>query len=150
MEKNFNFDLSALTKLDFRIAVVSQELEQVIDDDQIDVAEKLLHKEIPDPSNETESQFFQILYEFRQVPNNSEKVFDKIDKSQAKNIYNEKSDVIHNSPTSYRNKKWYTEQIDSQLIGLIITSIFAITIGVDPTKTLLFASMLSYLLKFLK
>lgn len=147
---NFNFTLNTLSKSDFRIGVVSQELEQVISENPKEVAEKLLFKKIPKPSNEAESQVFKILYEFRKNTDSHENELNEVHKSNTKNVNNQKSNEIHNSPTSYRTKTWYVEQIDSQLIGLVISSIFAITIGVDPAKTIVFALMLSRLLKFLK
>lgn len=149
-KENFNFDFSGLTKLDFRIAVVTQELEQVIDEDPSDIAEKLLYKEIPEPSNDTESMLFEILNNQRKILENDIKILDEINESQTKNVNDKKSNKIHNSPTSYRNKTWYAEQIESNMIAMMITSIFAITIGVNPANTILFALLVSYLLKFLK
>lgn len=44
---------------------------------------------------------------------------------------------------------WYLEQTGAALIGLVVTEIVNITIGVDPNNTISLALFLRYLLQFL-
>ena len=45
---------------------------------------------------------------------------------------------------------WYAEEIASNLLSLVISAIFAKTIGVDPTNTIGFVLLLGCLLRFIK
>ena len=49
----------------------------------------------------------------------------------------------------YKDKMWYLEQTGAALIGLVVTEIVNITIGVDPNNTISLALFLRYLLQFL-
>ncbi|OTN87557.1 hypothetical protein A5819_000003 [Enterococcus sp. 7E2_DIV0204] len=142
---NFDFDLSALSISDFRVGVVTQELEQVITENPEEVAEKLLFKEIPEPSNEVESRIFKILYEFRQVPANSSNISDKAYDSQSENVPDKKIKKSHDSPAFYKDKMWYAEVI----LGLMIEQIYNTTIGINPGNTIGFALLLSCFVRFI-
>lgn len=146
---NFDLDLSALSISDFRVGVVTQELEQVITENPETVAEKLLFKEIPEPSNEVESRVFKILYEFRQVPINSPQLSGTTNDSTSKNVPENKVDDTHNSPAFFKNKLWYAEEIYSTLLTIIVERIYSITIGDNPGNTIGFVLLLSCLLRFI-
>ena len=142
--------LSSLSNADFRVNVVNQELQEVIKDNPKEVDEKLIFKDTSNPSDEIESQLFEILNNQRKILDNYTKNLNEINESEAENINNDKYEKIHKTPTSYRTKSWYTEQVESNFISLVITSIFAATIGVNPANTILFALLLRYLLNFIK
>lgn len=142
--------ISNLPKYDFRIDVVSQELELVFSEEPEEASEKLLFEETPEPSNKLEAQFFDILNQQRKILNDSENILKKINHTQSKNITEEPSNKKHDSPAFYKDKMWYIEQIASNLIGLVVVAIFNATIGVDPSNTLKFALLLGCLLHFIR
>jgi hypothetical protein len=142
---NWKENFNTLLKSDFRIAVVSQELEQFVADNPEEVTEKLLFKEIPEPSNKTESQFFQILYEFRQVPAHSHEVSGKTYDSQSENISNKEIKNSHKTPAFYKDKMWYAEVV----LGIIIEQIYTATIGINPGNTIGFTILISCLIGFI-
>lgn len=147
---NFNFNLNTLSKSDFRIGVVTQELEQTVKNGQDEVTEKLLSKDTSKPSNDLESQLFDILNEQRKIINDSLNILNKINDSQSKDITDNELAESHNSPAFYEDKMWYLEQIGSNLIGVFVSAIVAATIGVDPTNTIVLALLLGCLVRFLK
>lgn len=147
---NWKENFNTILKSDFRIAVVSQELEQTIENGREEVTEKLLSKDTSKPSNELESQLFDILNEQRKIINDSFDILNKINNSQSKDITDKELDESHNSPAFYEDKMWYLEQIGANLIGVFVSAIVAATIGVDPTNTIVLALLLGCLVKFLK
>lgn len=146
----YKFNFENLAKFDFRIGVVSQELEQTVENGHEEVAEKLLFKDTSKPSNDLESQLFDILNEQRKIINDSFDILNKINDSQSKDITDNELTERHNSPAFYEDKMWYLEQIGSNLIGLFVSAIVAATIGVDPENTIVLALLLGCLVKFLK
>lgn len=146
---NFDTILNPLGKTDFRIGVLSQELEQLITDTPEEVAEKLLFKDIPEPTNETESQFFQILYKFRPVPVHSSEISRKTHDSQSENIPNKEIENSHKTPAFYEDKMCYAEVACSTVLGLIIERIYSLTTGTDPGNTIGFVLLFSCLVSFI-
>ncbi|MBS5821590.1 MAG: hypothetical protein KIC85_10540 [Enterococcus gilvus] len=145
--KPFPFDMS---KYDFRIGVASQELEQVFSEESEDASEKLLFKETSEPSNELEAQFFDILNQQREILNDSIRLFEKINTAENKNVIEKPSNEKHDSPAFYKDKMWYIEEVASNLLSLLVSAIFAKTIGVDPNNTIAFVLLLGCLLRFIK
>lgn len=139
-----------LSKYDFRIGVVSQEFEEVFSENTEEVTEKLFFKQIPEPSNNLEAQVFDILNEQRQIMEDCHEMLKEIKDTKSNNISNQESEINHNPPAFYKDKMWYLEQVSGTMIGLVITGIFEITIGVNPHNTVLFAMLLRCFLLFLK
>lgn len=147
MVKPPTFDMS---KYDFRIGVATQELENVVADEPDVVTENLLFKDTSNPSNEFEAKFFDILNEHRKVLYDSKELFKEINTAKNKDITEKPSNEKHGSPAFYKDKMWYAEEIASNLLNLVISAIFAKTIGVDPTNTIGFVLLLGCLLRFIK
>ncbi|WP_373200580.1 hypothetical protein [Enterococcus sp. HMSC072H05] len=145
--KPFTFDMS---KYDFRIGVASQELEQVFAEESEEASEKLLFKETSEPSNELEAQFFDILNQQREVLNDSIKLLEKINTAENKDVTEKPSDEKHDSPAFYKDKMWYAEEVASNLLSLLVSAIFAKTIGVDPNNTIAFVLLLGCLIRFIR
>ncbi|MDT2427694.1 hypothetical protein P7D86_12730 [Enterococcus avium] len=142
--------LADLPKYDFRIGVATQELEQIFSEEPQETSEKLLFEETSEPSNELEAQFFDILNQQREVLNDSISLFEEINAAKNKDVTEKPSNEEHDSPAFYKDKMWYAEEIASNLLSLVISAIFAKTIGVDPTNTIGFVLLLGCLLRFIK
>ena len=77
-------DMAQLSKSDFRVDVVTQELEQAFTDKAEEVTENLLFKETSNPVNELDSQLFDILNQQRKILDYSENILKEIDNTQSK------------------------------------------------------------------
>ncbi|MDT2525890.1 hypothetical protein P7D73_21760 [Enterococcus raffinosus] len=146
----YRFNNTDMSKYDFRIGVATQELEQVFTKEPEAVTETLLFEETSEPSNELEAQFFDILNQQRDVLNDSISLFEEINAAKNKDVTEKPSNEEHDSPAFYKDKMWYAEEIASNLLSLVISAIFAKTIGVDPTNTIGFVLLLGCLLRFIK
>lgn len=141
------FDMS---KYDFRVGIATQELENVVADEPDVVTENLLFKDTSNPSNEFEAKFFDILNEHRKVLYDSKELFKEINAAKNKDVTEKPFNEEHDSPAFYKDKMWYAEEIASNLLSLVISAIFAKTIGVDPTNTIGFVLLLGCLLRFIR
>lgn len=148
--KSYKSIFAELPKYDFRIGVASQELEQVFTEESEEASEKLLFKETSEPSNELEAQFFYILNQQREVLNDSIRLLEKINTAENKDVTEKPSDEKHNSPAFYKDKMWYAEEVASNLLSLLVSAIFAKTIGVDPNNTIAFVLLLGCLIRFIR
>jgi len=142
--------ISDLPKYDFRIDVVSQEIEQVFNEEPEETTNKLLFKDISEPTNELESKLFDILNENREILNYNAEILKEINDTKTKNVADKQSNKEHSSPAFYKNKMWYWEQTLAAFISLVVTDIVNVSVGTDPHNTVLLALLLRCFLQFLK
>lgn len=129
--------ITDIQKMDFRIDVTSQELERVLTNEPKKATENLLFKDTSEPVSELESQLFQIVNQQREILNDSLRLFEEINDTKNKDVTEEPSNEKHDSPAFYKDKMWYFEQIGATMIGLVVSDIVSISIGVDPHNTVL-------------
>lgn len=142
--------LELLSEKDFRISVASQDINHELESNPEGVLDTLLFKEVPEPSNEFESQFFDLLKQQRKVLNDHTEILKEINQSKAHNVPDKPSDEKHSSPAFYKDKMWSLEQIASGIIGAIIGDIISATIGADKSNMIAFVLLLGCLLHFIK
>ncbi|MGM0320821.1 hypothetical protein IGI82_001955 [Enterococcus sp. AZ067] len=143
-------DIELLSEKDFRIGVASQGINNELKTNPENVIQSLLFKETSPPTNEFESQFFEILEQHRKILREHTDIIKEINESKAQDIPEKPSDEKHSSPAFYEDKMWGLEQIASAIIGAIIGEIISSTIGIDTTNMIGLVLLLGCLLNFIK
>ena len=139
-----------LTPLDFRISVIQQDISKTYDESPEESLNNLFFKDTSNPSNEIESRLFEILDEVRKISKDNADILKQINDSHTDDISDKKYDDSHNSTPFYKSYQWYKEQIFSAFIGIIVSKIYDLTLGVNPHNTLGFVLLFTCLLAFIR